>query len=85
LFDIGSGELLLIAVVALLLFGGRLPDVARNLGRMVSDFKRGLAEGTKPLREVGTQIEREIAETGTKPDATGSRPPGMGRPGGGSV
>ena len=83
MFDIGSGELLLIAVVALLLFGGRLPDVARNLGRMVSDFKRGLAEGTKPLREVGSQIEREIAETGTGPGASMPGAPKSGPPTGG--
>ena len=67
MFDIGSGELLLIAVVALLLFGGRLPDVARNLGKTVADFKRGFAEGTRPIREAGAQIEREIAETGGFP------------------
>jgi sec-independent protein translocase protein TatA len=82
-FDIGSGELLLIAVVALLLFGGRLPDVARNLGRTVADFKRGFAEGTRPLRDAGAQIEREIAETGAKPPAslpgpTGPAPPMAG-------
>lgn len=37
-------HLLLIGVVALLLFGNRLPDVARALGRSFNEFKRGLKE-----------------------------------------
>ena len=35
---------LVIAAVALLLFGNRLPDVARSLGRSVNEFKQGLKE-----------------------------------------
>jgi len=37
-------HLLLIGVVAILLFGNRLPEVARSLGRSVNEFKRGLKE-----------------------------------------
>lgn len=77
MFDIGSGELLLILVVALLLFGGRLPDVARNMGKSLGDFKRGLSEGTRPLRDAGAQIDREIEETG-KPPAPPPRAPPAG-------
>ena len=35
-------ELLVIAVIALLLFGKRLPEVARGLGKGVVEFKKGL-------------------------------------------
>jgi sec-independent protein translocase protein TatA len=35
-------ELLIIMVIALLLFGKRLPDVARSLGKGVVEFKKGL-------------------------------------------
>lgn len=35
-------ELVVIMIVALLLFGKRLPEVARNLGRGVVEFKKGL-------------------------------------------
>ncbi|GMU80167.1 MAG: hypothetical protein AMXMBFR47_00380 [Planctomycetota bacterium] len=35
---------LVIAGVALLLFGNRLPDVARSMGRAINEFKRGLKD-----------------------------------------
>jgi sec-independent protein translocase protein TatA len=37
-------HLLVIGVVALLLFGNRLPEVARSLGRAFNEFKRGLRD-----------------------------------------
>jgi sec-independent protein translocase protein TatA len=35
-------ELMIIMIIALLLFGKRLPDVARSLGKGVVEFKKGL-------------------------------------------
>lgn len=70
MFDIGSGELLVILVVALMLFGGKLPDVARGLGKTLGDFKKGLTESTRPLREAGADVEREVAEAGKDPGPT---------------
>ncbi|MFI5351281.1 MAG: twin-arginine translocase TatA/TatE family subunit [Elusimicrobiota bacterium] len=43
---IGTTEILVIAVVALVLFGpGKIPEFARQLGRTVNMFKNGLREG----------------------------------------
>jgi sec-independent protein translocase protein TatA len=39
---IGTPELLVIGVIALLLFGSRLPSVMRNLGRGIVEFKKGV-------------------------------------------
>lgn len=36
---------LILLVVALVLFGSRLPDAMRNLGSSVTSFKKGMKEG----------------------------------------
>ncbi|MBE9585326.1 twin-arginine translocase TatA/TatE family subunit [Mucilaginibacter sp. JRF] len=52
--NIGTGELMLIFFVALLLFGGeKLPGLARSLGRGIRDFKDA-SEDVK--REINKQI-----------------------------
>ncbi len=45
-------HLLVIGVVALLLFGKRLPEVGRSLGRGISEFRKG-------LRDVTDEIQKE--------------------------
>ena len=46
--NVGMGELLIILIIVLLLFGAkRVPDVARSLGRSIKSFKDGLNEGMK--------------------------------------
>ncbi len=37
-------HMLFFMVVALLLFGSRLPDVARSIGKAITEFKRGLKD-----------------------------------------
>ncbi len=41
---IGPTGMIVIGIVALLLFGNRLPEVARSLGRAMNEFKRGLKD-----------------------------------------
>jgi len=38
----GGMELLVIAAVGLLIFGNRLPEVGKSLGRGIVEFKKGL-------------------------------------------
>ncbi len=37
---IGSVEIVVVLLIALLIFGKRLPDVARQAGRAISEFRR---------------------------------------------
>jgi sec-independent protein translocase protein TatA len=42
---IGGGELLLIALIALLVFGaGRLSDIGKGLGEGIKNFKKGMKD-----------------------------------------
>jgi len=43
LFGVGTPEILLIALVVLLLFGGKkIPELMKGLGKGVNSFKKGL-------------------------------------------
>lgn len=45
LFALGMPEILLIALVALLFFGGKkIPELMRGLGKGVSEFKKGVKD-----------------------------------------
>lgn len=43
-FGIGVGEMIVIGIVAVMLFGSRLPEVARQLGASYQQFRKGLNE-----------------------------------------
>lgn len=56
MFGIGTPELLIVAAVLLLLFGGaRLPALMRNMGRSINEFKAGIREKPKELVEEDTE------------------------------
>lgn len=44
MFGLGMQELLIVGVVAVLLFGKRLPDVARSVGSSYREFRKGLQD-----------------------------------------
>ena len=53
LLFIGSTELMLIAGIALLLFGGKkLPEMMRGMGQGVKEFKKGMHEVSEPIQDV---------------------------------
>ena len=58
LLFIGTTELMLIAGIALLLFGGKkLPEMMRGLGQGVSEFKKGTRDVVEPINEVKKIVE----------------------------
>lgn len=49
MFNIGPGELLVILLLALIIFGpGKLPEVGRALGRTINEFRRATQEPVQP-------------------------------------
>jgi sec-independent protein translocase protein TatA len=50
MFGIGPQEMIIVGVIAVLLFGKRLPEVARSLGKGVVEFKKGINGIEEDLR-----------------------------------
>jgi len=65
---ISPSEMLIVGVIALLLFGERLPEVARSLGKSWTEFKNGLHGITR-------DIDRSTRAAGSSPP-----PPAQYRP-----
>ncbi len=42
MFGIGMQEMIIIGVIGVLLFGKRLPEVGRSVGKSLMEFKRGM-------------------------------------------
>ncbi|MEM7457635.1 MAG: twin-arginine translocase TatA/TatE family subunit [Planctomycetota bacterium] len=53
--SIGYQELIIIGVVAVILFGGRLPSVARTLGQSYQQFRKGLSELQNSISQEGEE------------------------------
>ena len=56
--SLGGGELILIALVILLLFGGKkIPELMKGLGKGVKSFKDGMNEIEKDIKDVNNNTE----------------------------
>lgn len=64
MFGLGPFELVVIGVIAVILFGGNLPEVARKLGGSYREFRRGLNEVQQQFR----MAEYEARKTFTSLD-----------------
>ena len=67
--NIGPGELLIIGLIALLLFGaGRIADIGKGLGQGISNFKKGLREADEEEAKPKKVEKSEKAEKVAKED-----------------
>ena len=68
----GGGEWMIILVIGLLIFGRRLPEVARGLGKSVNEFKKGLREFQDSADEVARDVNKVTSDVATEvKDASG--------------
>jgi len=47
----GPQELIIVAFIALLLFGTRLPKVMRSVGESISEFKKGIRSASDDVAQ----------------------------------
>ena len=68
MFNIGMGEMIVVAVVALFVFGpGKLPEVARAVGKGLRDFRKAMQDvaddlNAEEIREVKESIQKDIKD-----------------------
>ena len=58
----GHWEWLVVLVVAVLIFGRRLPEIARGVGKSLTEFKKGVKE-TKDQVEDAAKLDNETQNT----------------------
>ena len=67
MFGIGTSEMFVFGIIAVILFGGRLPGVARSLGKSIVEFKKGMSDLEN---EVKTSVYSEPTARVTHNDTT---------------
>jgi sec-independent protein translocase protein TatA len=73
--NIGGGEILLLLVLALLLFGAkRLPEIGRSLGNGMREFKSSVAGGARSEDELDPHQREALARYRAEQEAGGSVP-----------
>jgi sec-independent protein translocase protein TatA len=61
--NLGGPEIFLASLVALLLFGPRLPKVMRSLGKGIVEFKKGIRDTED---EINREIDHSASNTGPR-------------------
>lgn len=57
--NLGAGEIILIVLVVLLLFGAKkIPELARGIGKGMSEFKKGLKDVESEIKSADTDIKK---------------------------
>jgi len=63
----GNTEWIVILIIAVLIFGRRLPDIARSVGKSITEFKKGIHEAKDEIAENVNQAD-DIAKESSTPD-----------------
>lgn len=74
-FMLGHWEVIAILLLALLLFGRRLPSVARSMGKSIVQFKKGLREVEDGIASAGEGDDEADEEPGDESSEPGASSP----------
>ena len=56
---VGGWEVVIIALIILLLFGGRkIPELMRGVGKGIKSFKEGIKDVEKEIEDVDSEIKK---------------------------
>lgn len=62
MFDVGGGELILILLVVLLLFGpSKLPELARSVGKGLRTMRKAQEDLTQQIRDISADVASPAA------------------------
>lgn len=76
MFDIGFGEMILLAAIALIAIGPKqLPEVARVIGRMLNEFKRATGDLTRSIAEARDNTNQMLSDTHNSINKSMNEPP----------
>lgn len=57
--NLGAGEIILIVLVVLLLFGAKkIPELARGIGKGMSEFKKGIKDVETEIKSADTDSKK---------------------------
>lgn len=60
MFNFGMGELVVILLIVLILFGAsRVPEIARALGKSIGEFKKAGKEAQESIEEAANEEDKK--------------------------
>lgn len=72
--NLGAGEIVIIALVILLLFGGKkIPELMKGLGKGVKSFKDGMNEVEKQIEDTTSEASAKTNDSASKTSETSAK------------